>query len=460
MNMVADHTEPWNPDRRWADPLIALLGLMIVYLLFWRMNLDRQKPPEVPDRISAQARLVELRQAAKDLARSRIGGLLPEEPLDKLAAVAASPWDRALFAVLAAENGDLRLGRSLAMEGSFPGGVTFRRCFSAAYLSQGPGPGVTDRSAVSRSLRDGYAARLLEARLQELEAPGSAGKIRAEARSWAIPRLAGLAIAGFAFLVLVPSGIAMAILLAVSSRNPRRFPIPVIQLSSRALTLVFLGWFLVFLSSGLVIGAFVASVPVLRPYGLPMIYGFHAVVGIAFLCQAEGLSLAALQQRLMPGAHLKSLAWGFGFLALAIAMVLAVSLALSPFFQPQESPQRELMDLVAGIQGLLPLSLLFLTVAVAAPIFEECLFRGTLLPWLGYRLEKVLGSRSGWASALLLSSLGFGLIHLQPVALPVLSTLGLALGLAFLHTRNLWTAILVHGLWNGSVFLFYRVVLG
>ena len=65
----------------------------------------------------------------------------------------------------------------------------------------------------------------------------------------------------------------------------------------------------------------------------------------------------------------------------------------------------------------------------------------------------------GWISALLLSSLGFGLIHLQPAALPVLSTLGLALGLAFLRTRNLLTSILVHGIWNGGVFLFFRLVL-
>ncbi len=460
MSMVADHTEPWNPDRRWADPLIAFLGLMIVCLLIWRMHLDRRILPEAPERISAQTRLIELRQAAEDLARFRIGGLLPEESLEKLAAVTSPPWDRALLAVLAAEDGNPQLGRSLAMDGSFPGGETFRRCYSAAYLSQGDSPGATDRAAVRSSLRDGYAARMLEARLQAFDDPGSARKLRDEARSWAIPRLAGLATVGLALLALVPSGIAMAILLAVSPSKPHPFPIPVIQLSGRALSLVFLGWFLVFLSSGLVVGTFVASVPNLRPYTLPMVYGFHAIVGIAFLCRVEGLSLAALRKRLMPGAHLNSLAWGFGFLAMAIAMVLAVSLALRPFFQPQESPQRELMDLVAGIQGLLPLGLLFLTVSVAAPIFEECLFRGTLLPWLGHRLEKLMGFRSGWTSALLLSSLGFGLIHLQPVAMPVLSTLGLALGLAFLHTRNLWTAILVHGLWNGGVFLFYRLVLG
>ena len=460
LSMVADHTEPWNPDRRWADPLIALLCLAILGLLAWRMHVDRGLRPQTPDRISAQARLVELREAAKTLARSRIGSLLPEEPLAKSAVATASPWDHALMAILAAENGDSQLGRSLAMEGAFPGGESFRRCYSAAYLSLGKVPDSRDRAAVSRSLRDGYAAHLLEARLQALDDPASARKVLDEARVWAIPRLAGLAVAGSLFLILIPTGIAVAILLAFSLKDPRSFPMPVVQLSGRALTLAFLGWFLVFLSSGLVVGIVVAGVPALRPFALPLIYGFHATVGIGFLCRVEGLSLAALRRRLLPGAHLQSLAWGLGFLAMAGVLVLVVSLALSPFLRPQESPQRELMDLVAGIRGFLPLSLLFLTVSVAAPIFEECLFRGTLLPWLGYRLEQLMGVRPGWTAALILSSLGFGLIHLQPTALPVLSTLGFALGLAFLHTRNLWTAILVHGVWNGGVFLFYRVVLG
>jgi membrane protease YdiL (CAAX protease family) len=457
--MVADHTEPWNPDRRWADPLIAFLAVAIVCLLIWRTHLERQIPVPPPDRISVQARLIELRQAAKDLARARIGNLFPAESLEQVAAGTSSAWDRALIAILAAEDGDQQLGRSLAMEGAFPGGEAFRRCYAQAYLDQGEALGSTDRSAVRHSLRDGYAAHMLEARLQAPSDPGSARQLRDEARSWAIPRLAALAAAGLTFLGLVAAGIALGVLLAVSPRNPRPFPIPVIQLSGRGLILAFLGWFLLFLSSGLVIGAFVASLPALRPFALPMIYGFHAIAGITLLCGLEGLSLTAFWKRLLPGAHRKSLAWGFGFLAIALTMVLMVSLALSPFFRPQESPQRELMDQVAGTEGLLPLSLLVLTLAVVAPMFEEALFRGTLLPWLGYRLERLMGVRSGWIAALLLSSLGFGFIHLQPVAMPVLSTLGLALGLAFLHTRNLWTAILVHGLWNGGVFLFYRVVL-
>lgn len=458
--MVADHREPWNPDRRWADPLIALLTLLVVCLLAWRTHAEGRAQGAMPERISSQGRLLELRQAAKDLARSRAGGLFPAAALDRPEAPVTVPWDRALAAILAAEDGDLQPGRALGLASPFPGLEAYRRCYGAAYLAEAVFPEVTERRTVQEALRNGYAARLLEARLEALRTPDSAQQLREQARSWALPRLAGLALAGLALLVLVPSGIAMAILLALSPPHPRTFPVPRLRLSGRALALVFLGWFFAFLCSGLVVGPIIAQLTALRVVALPMAYGFHALVGLTLLCVLEGVGWRTLCRRLLPGAHLKSLAWGVGFLALALVMVLGVVLLLSPLLASQESPQRELMDLVAGSQGFLPVALLFLTVSVAAPVFEECLFRGTLLPWLGHRLVTFMGHRSGWAAALLLSGLSFGMIHLQPLAVPVLSTLGVALGLAFLYTRHLGTAILVHGLWNGGVFLFYRVVLG
>ena len=91
---------------------------------------------------------------------------------------------------------------------------------------------------------------------------------------------------------------------------------------------------------------------------------------------------------------------------------------------------------------------LFLTITLLAPCFEELLFRGFLLPVLARRLPL--------AWALVLSALLFGAIHLQPAGLPVLGTLGLALGLAMHRTASLRTPILVHACWNGCQFLLLR----
>ena len=60
------------------------------------------------------------------------------------------------------------------------------------------------------------------------------------------------------------------------------------------------------------------------------------------------------------------------------------------------------------------------------------------------------------ALALAASALLFGAIHLQPVGLPTLATLGGVLGLAVRQTGSLRTPILVHACWNGSLFLLMR----
>ena len=460
MDMDADHRGFRMPGRHQPDGLILLLVLLAASLLVWRACLGRAGAPAVPEQAGVQARLIELRQAARELANQRVEGLLSREPIERLARRLASPWDRALCAVLAAEAGSPETGRSLAMDGAFPGGAAFRRCYAAAYLGHGDPPDAAQRASVQRSLRGGYASLLLEARLQAKTGPAASARLREAARAWALPRLAGLAAASLAMFLLVPAGIAVAIFLAMSSRRPRPFRLPEVDLPGRGLALVLLGWFLAFLASGLLLAPLLARVPVLRPLALPLGYGFHALVGLALFCRAEGISPTGLARRLMPGAHLKNLGWGPAMLAMAVVMVLAVALVPNPLLRQQESPQQELVNLVVGTRGRAALAVLFLTVSVAAPIFEETLFRGILLPWLGSRLEGRLGPRTGWTIALLASSLGFGAVHLQPAAIPVLSTLGLALGLAFLHTRHLGTSILVHGLWNGGIFLFYRVVMG
>jgi hypothetical protein len=87
-------------------------------------------------------------------------------------------------------------------------------------------------------------------------------------------------------------------------------------------------------------------------------------------------------------------------------------------------------------------------VAGLAPLFEELLFRGFLLPLLARR------GRLAWALAL--TALLFGAIHLQPMGLPILCTLGFVLGLAMRQTASLRTPIVVHACWNGGLFLLMR----
>ena len=104
-----------------------------------------------------------------------------------------------------------------------------------------------------------------------------------------------------------------------------------------------------------------------------------------------------------------------------------------------------LLELVLGSRDPLALALLLLTAVVLAPLFEEVIFRGTLLP--------VLAGRVGSGTAVLLSALVFALAHLSIGELAPLTVLGIGLGLLRLRGGRLVSCVLMHALWNGVTFL-------
>jgi membrane protease YdiL (CAAX protease family) len=280
--------------------------------------------------------------------------------------------------------------------------------------------------------------------------------LRKEAEASAMGRVLLFGLLGLTVLLLAFAGLAFAIMLVITRKVPRRFSPMVWAIAPRAALLVFFGWLSIQMCSGVLVASLVSALPFLKSIAVPMTYGIHAVAGVTFLCAAEGITFRQLMHRVAPGTHGRSLVWGLGFLSLAVASVIVVALLMSPFLRNAQPPQKELIDLVQKTHGLFTLPLLFLTVTVLAPCFEELMFRGFLLPWMSHQWKNL---RGGTLMALLASGLLFGLIHLQPAALPTLSTLGIVLGLAVLRTGNLLTSILVHGLWNGAVFLFMRFFL-
>ncbi len=82
---------------------------------------------------------------------------------------------------------------------------------------------------------------------------------------------------------------------------------------------------------------------------------------------------------------------------------------------------------------------------VSAPVFEEVLYRGFLLPALGCFLPM-------WA-AIPASSVLFALHHLNPTGVLPLSVLGLIWAILYTRSRNLTVTILIHAMWNSRVFL-------
>ena len=103
-----------------------------------------------------------------------------------------------------------------------------------------------------------------------------------------------------------------------------------------------------------------------------------------------------------------------------------------------------LLELVLNSANPLALLCFALTAMVLAPLFEETLFRGVLLP--------VLAERWGGFAAVLISALVFGIAHLSLGELPPLFVLGLGLGWLRLQSGRLGASVLMHGLWNGLTF--------
>ena len=103
-----------------------------------------------------------------------------------------------------------------------------------------------------------------------------------------------------------------------------------------------------------------------------------------------------------------------------------------------------LLDLVLSSKELIPLVLLLITTVILAPIFEELIFRGILLPVLAEKMGKIGG--------IFISALIFALAHLSVGELPPLFVLGVGLGVMRLSSGRLFPCALMHSLWNGVTF--------
>ncbi|MEL6469602.1 MAG: type II CAAX endopeptidase family protein [Cyanobacteria bacterium J06623_4] len=131
--------------------------------------------------------------------------------------------------------------------------------------------------------------------------------------------------------------------------------------------------------------------------------------------------------------------WGFGGYLVALPLMLAVSLLNQQIWQGQGG-NNPILQLVLEEQDPIALAMFLFTAAVAAPIFEEILFRGFLLPSLTRYF-------STWG-AIGLSSLIFAVAHLSFSEVLPLAVLGAILGFVYVRSQNLMTSILLHSTWN------------
>ena len=137
-------------------------------------------------------------------------------------------------------------------------------------------------------------------------------------------------------------------------------------------------------------------------------------------------------------------------LALAAAVILgglAFNYAYSEYIFPDVEMQKQLKELFAAIPKTLPNTiLLFLAVAIFAPLLEEFLFRGLL--------QNSLMPMMPAAAAILLSAAIFAGVHMDKLAFAPIFVLGAAFGYLYHVTGSLRVCILMHMINNGAALAF------
>lgn len=136
--------------------------------------------------------------------------------------------------------------------------------------------------------------------------------------------------------------------------------------------------------------------------------------------------------------------WGSGGYLVALPLMILVSLVNQQIWQG-EGGSNPLLQIVLEERDPIALGIFLFTATIAAPVFEELLFRGFLLPSLT-RYVSV-------GTAIALSSLVFAIAHLSLSEVLPLTVLGIVLGVVYTRSRNLLAPMLLHSLWNGVTML-------
>ncbi|PSB08812.1 CPBP family intramembrane metalloprotease domain-containing protein [Pleurocapsa sp. CCALA 161] len=136
--------------------------------------------------------------------------------------------------------------------------------------------------------------------------------------------------------------------------------------------------------------------------------------------------------------------WGFGGYLVAIPLVLLVS-AINQQLWHGQGGSNPLLFLALQAQDQVALVIFFSTASIAAPVFEEIMFRGFLLPSLT-RYTSLTG-------AIVISGFIFAIAHLSLSEVLPLATLGMVLGFVYTRSRNLLAPMLLHCLWNSGTLI-------
>ncbi|PSO45494.1 hypothetical protein BRC21_00065 [Candidatus Saccharibacteria bacterium SW_7_54_9] len=170
-----------------------------------------------------------------------------------------------------------------------------------------------------------------------------------------------------------------------------------------------------------------------RLVGLLIIYGFVVYRGNGL----RQLGFRAFRMLRALGVMVGAI---LGFMAATV-----VAITLLQYLAPGVDTNAQQSIPFLQAHGSLEEVLAFLALVVVAPLAEETVFRGFLLPGLG--------KLTGMWPAVVLISIGFGLLHPPIASMVVIGVFSLFLCLAYMETDSLWPPITLHAAKNLIAFL-------
>lgn len=173
---------------------------------------------------------------------------------------------------------------------------------------------------------------------------------------------------------------------------------------------------------------------------LPFLIALPAVVQVCYVVWVVGRKGRGVSADL--AARFKSVDLGIGAALFVVGGAVAAVLAFAMEQLFGITPSAAVADLIedsdsttGGISGWI--MLMAVLVALVIPVIEEIVYRGLL--WSA--LEK---RGMGETAVLIVSSLMFAAIHLEPARFPILFVLGIALGYGRIRTGRLGPCVTAH----------------
>lgn len=148
--------------------------------------------------------------------------------------------------------------------------------------------------------------------------------------------------------------------------------------------------------------------------------------------------------------YIRSHPWGM----LVWCALLAIGMVLPLAWMEEQLPDSWQVNIISTeMAGILKTTEGYFVICMLAPLMEEILFRGAMIPaLLGWWGKRTSTMKARWA-AIATSALLFALAHMNPAQIPHAFIVGMLLGWLYTKTHSIAPGLLIHWINNSAAYV-------